>query len=302
MAEMKLKEIAPDIFCIEPLLRFNRARLLVGFIRAGGGVLIDPGPSSLAPDVDEAMKRLGMKTLEYIIPTHIHLDHGGAAGRLAALFPDARVVLHPEAVRHMVDPSRLIRGTMIAFGDDFQSKWGTIEAVPESRILVPADGETISLDGRMLQVVHTPGHAQHHICILDVGTRGLFCGEALGLRWASSDGKVFTMPSAIAPNFDMALYLESHQKLRKLEPGLLFYAHHGVEREPARAIDVASANTRLFGDVVARGMARGATRADIVAELRAEISAQVSSTLDAVSLDNVTAAYMTYLKSRQGQP
>ena len=114
---MKIETIAESLYRLE--VRSPRARYIfaVYLIDEGGGVLLEPGPASIIPSIQEGMKQLGMKGLSYIIPTHIHLDHGGGSGALAALFPQAKVVVHPRGLKHMLDPSRLIEGTK-------ESLWG----------------------------------------------------------------------------------------------------------------------------------------------------------------------------------
>lgn len=162
---LNMEEVAERTYHLEvPIPKFDTI-FTVYFIDETEGVLIEPGPSVTIPSIQEAMKQLGMKPLAYIIPTHIHLDHAGAIGSLAQLFPHAKVVLHPLGAKHAVNPSRLIESTKMAFGDDFEDVYGPI----------------IPIDGRELHIIYAPGHATHHIAIFDQKTRGLFCGEALGL-------------------------------------------------------------------------------------------------------------------------
>src|SRR4030042_3430657 len=133
---MKIEPIAESLYRLE--IRFSSARYVfaVYLIAEGGGVLLEPGPARIIPSIQEGMKQLGMKGLSYIIPTHIHLDHGGGSGELAALFPQAKVVVHPRGLKHLLDPSRLIEGTKKAYGDDFELKYGAIRPVPQSQLVV----------------------------------------------------------------------------------------------------------------------------------------------------------------------
>ena len=133
------------------------------------------------PDIQKAAEELGLSRPEYIIPTHIHLDHAGGLGRLAEVFPETKIVVNRQGAKHMAEPSRLIKSTRMAFGDDFESAYGPILPVPESRLKLVRDGERLAVGSRELLIVHTPGHAGHHIAIFDTKTRGLFCGESLGL-------------------------------------------------------------------------------------------------------------------------
>lgn len=154
---MKIEEVAEAIYRLEAQLPGARYIVSVYLIDDNGGVLIEPGPASMVPAIREGMKRLGIQRLSYIIPTHIHLDHGGGAGKLAELFQHSTVVFHPRAVKHALNPSRLIEATRMVYGDDFESTYGPILPVPESQVKVPADGEIICTNERELQIIHAPG-------------------------------------------------------------------------------------------------------------------------------------------------
>lgn len=190
-------------------------------------VLIEPGATVAASRLLDDSDRLGLDLdkISYIIPTHIHVDHGGGAGYLAQKLPQAKVVLHPRGTPHMIDPSKLIQGTRLAFGEDFEEGFGPILPIPEGQIHVARDGEEIRLGKRELKILFSPGHASHHISMLDSLSRGLFCGEALGFPLDSAPDVV--LPAGIPP-FDPEAYLKTIKKLEKLSPKLLFYSHIGV--------------------------------------------------------------------------
>ncbi len=176
-----IEEVAEKIYTMEVRIPKVDTMFTVYLIHEEKGVLIEPGPTAAIHSIQKAMKQLGITDLAYIIPTHIHIDHAGAIGSLARLFPRAKVLLHPMGAKHAKDPTRLIESTKMAFGDDFEDLYGPILPVPESQVETPDDGATISFDGRELQVIYAPGHAPHHIAIFDRKTKGLFSGEALGL-------------------------------------------------------------------------------------------------------------------------
>ena len=251
----KMEKVAEKTYRLEVPLPGIYWLTTVYFINEGRGVLIEPGPAAAIPSIKEAMGELGMKELAYIIPTHIHLDHGGGMGGLAQLFPQAKVVLHPASEKHAVDPSRWVRSTRLSFGDDYEVRYGAILPVPESQVKIAEDGETLSLNGRELQIIYAPGHAPHHIAIFDQETRGLFCGEALGLpmSWAESS----PVPAGAPPAFEPKVYLQTIEKLRKLSPQFLCYSHDGIGREPEELISQAVKNTRIWGDMVLNALREG---------------------------------------------
>ncbi|MFH0846515.1 MAG: MBL fold metallo-hydrolase [Chloroflexota bacterium] len=293
---MEMKEVAERIYLIKMPISAAQGVLSAYVIRGESGVLIDPGPASVVPGVLEGMKQLGVKELEYIIPTHIHLDHAGGMGKLAGIFPQARFVLHPAAVKHAVDPTRLIEGTKMAFGADFEKAWGAILPVPEGRITVPKDGEILSTRCGELKVIYAPGHAPHHIAILDERTGGLFCGEALGVP--KSGAELFPLPSVAPPSFDIEVYLETMGKLCQLKPRTLFYAHDGVGREPEKLIPVAEENTRTFADIILRALKEGKSPEEIGSRLNEYILSRVQVGADEMDRTMTVDAYTGYFKKK----
>lgn len=263
---VKMDEVAEKTYLLEVPLPGIYWLTTMYFINEGRGVLVEPGPAAAIPSIKEAMNELGMKELAYIIPTHIHLDHAGGIGGLAELFPQAKVVLHPFSVNHAVDPSRLVQSTRMSFDEDFETRYGAILPVPESQVKIAEDGETISVDGRELQIIYAPGHATHHIAVFDRQTGGLFCGEALGLPmpWAESS----PLPCAAPPAFDPEVYLQTIEKLRKLSPRFLCYSHDGVGKEPEELISRAAENTRIWSDIVLNALKEGDDIEAIVERVR----------------------------------
>jgi glyoxylase-like metal-dependent hydrolase (beta-lactamase superfamily II) len=228
----------------------------VYLLRARKGVLIEPGASALVPSILDAMKGLGIEGLSYIIPTHIHLDHGGAVGELSGLFPEAQVVVHPRGAGHLVEPSRLIAGTRQAFGPDFEESYGSILPVAESRVKSISDGEVLDWEGRELAIYYAPGHAPNHIVVFDKKTSGLFCGEALGAPKEAAPA--FPLPSVAPPAFDMQDSLNTMERLLGLGPLTLYYSHDGVVgRDPERLIHCAMENIRNTGDIILESLNNG---------------------------------------------
>lgn len=258
---MHLEEVAEKTYRLETPIPGIGLIFTVYLIDTTEGVLIEPGPATAIPAIREGMKKIGMDHLSYIIPTHIHMDHAGGTGTLSDLFPQAKVLLHPLSVRHITDPSRLIQGTRETYGDDFESRYGPITAVPESRITVPRDGEVIDIGSREIQVIYAPGHAPHHIAVFDRATKGLFCGEALGMD--SQD----PLPAAAAPSFDLDDYLQTMEMLKSLQPEMLFYSHGGVGHEPASIITRVMDNTRMMGSMILKSLKKGETSRTIIRQV-----------------------------------
>ena len=293
---ISIEEVAERTYRVEIPIPKVDTIFAVYLIRERNGVVIEPGPTVTVPSIQEGLKQLGMKELSYIIPTHIHIDHAGAIGNLAQVFPHARVMLHPVAVKHAIDPSRLIESTKIAFGDDFEDYYGPILPVPESQVIVPEDSETISTDGRELQIIYAPGHAPHQIVIFDRKGGGLFCGEALGLPHA--EAKSSPLPAAAPPSFDIEIYLETMTRLKALHPRFLLYSHDGIGRNPEELISKAAENTRGFGDIILEALRNGETTESISNRVREYISTHLGIKAEGMDMGMTIRGFISYFKKK----
>ena len=291
-----IKEVAHKVYRLETSVPGMNTVFAIYLIPESDGVLIEPGPAATIPIIQEGMKQLGMEDLAYIIPTHIHMDHAGGIGTLAGLFPGAKVLVHPRGVKHAVDPSRLINSTKMVFGDDFELRFGPIAPVQESQILAPEDGERISINGRELQIIYAPGHAPHHMVILDHSLKGLFCGEALG--FPSQGAEIFLLPAVAPPSFDQELYLDTIERLRQLETQMLFYSHGGVELEPERLISMIAENTRTFGDIVLAGLKEGQAQEAISRRIGDHFISQYGLKVNETDIEVIVGGYAIYFNSK----
>lgn len=295
----EIQEVAEKTYRLGVLLSQEKAMFSaysVYLIDEGGGALIEPGPAALVPQIREGMDRVGMRGLSYILPTHIHMDHAGAAGTLARLFPQASVLVHPSGARHVKDPTRLIESTREVVGADFEDRFGSILPIPEAQLHIPDDGESFSLDGRKLKVVYSPGHAPHHMSYLDLKTGGLFCGEAVGVPEQGAAHP--PLPYAAPPSFDLEVYLETLEKLRALRPKILFFSHGGVGEEPERLISLARETGRAFGDIILEGLKAGAPQQEIGRRIRDYLHKRFGATVDMMDPSLTIAGYSVYFKRK----
>ena len=149
-------------------------------VENGRVAFIDTGSNDALPNAQAALQRLGLDVtaVDYVILTHIHLDHAGGAGSMMAAFPNARLVVHPRGARHMAEPARLVAGVTQVYGEEYVRRvYGEIVPTPAERIVEAHDGHVVELAGRELLCLDTPGHARHHICIVDRKTGGIFSGD-----------------------------------------------------------------------------------------------------------------------------
>jgi len=225
-------------------------------------VLIEPGSTTTASKLLSLSKdtRVDLRKVSHIIPTHIHVDHGGGSGYLAHQLPNIKVVVHPRGAPHMTEPSKLVSATEVVFGKDFEQRFGPIMPVAAKQLHEVKDGDTIHLGNRDLTVLHTPGHASHHISIWDNLTEGIFPGEALG--YIPTDMPDFPLPACVPP-FDLPLYVQSIDRLASISPKMVYYSHSGARRDPKVLINVVRENTLAFGQIVEKSLKDGKSQQEI---------------------------------------
>ncbi len=234
-------------------------------VHDGRAAVVDTGSNAAVPRVLGALAALGVapEAVEWVMLTHIHLDHAGGAGSLMCALPEAKLLVHPRGVRHMIDPARLWEGTAAVYGAERAFElYGHLVPVPAERIVPASDGLEFDLGARRFRVFDTPGHALHHICIWDAGAQAFFTGDAFGLsyRELDVDGRAFVVPTTTPTQFDPEAMHASIDRLLSMRPQAMYLTHYGrvvdVERLGAdlhRLIDTMVAVARAArGDGVAR--------------------------------------------------
>ncbi|HWS11918.1 MAG TPA: MBL fold metallo-hydrolase [Rhodocyclaceae bacterium] len=208
-------------------------------VEADRAALIDTGTYESVPRVLEALAERGLKPgqVDYVILTHIHLDHAGGAGLLMQRLPGAMLAVHPRGARHMADPSKLVAGTVAVYGEAATRRmYGDIVPVDAQRIVETADGSVLRLAGRELLFLDTPGHARHHVCIVDRGSGHVFAGDTFGLsyRELDRDGRQFVFPTTTPVQFDPQALHRSIERLLAFGPGAIYVTHYSQVREVPR--------------------------------------------------------------------
>lgn len=207
-------------------------------IENGRAAFFDTGTSVSLPNAVAALKERGLSTedVQYVIPTHVHLDHAGGAGAMMRAFPDARMIVHPRGSRHMIDPARLWQGTVGVYGEErAEQLYGEVVPVPEERVTVAEDNTEIDFQGRSLLFIDTPGHARHHFCIIDRERRAIFAGDMLGISYRvfDSDRGPFVFPSTTPVQFEPEAFHESLERIAGYDLEYAYLAHFGrIELSP----------------------------------------------------------------------
>jgi glyoxylase-like metal-dependent hydrolase (beta-lactamase superfamily II) len=214
--------------------------------------LVEAGPGADLPVVTQALTQVGLgpDDLAHVIVTHIHVDHAGGAGALLERYPRASLWVHERGAPHMVDPTRLVASTARTYGEDrMRAFYGETLPVPPERIRTVIDGDRILLGDRSLDVLHTPGHASHHVALQDSGTGAVFTGEAIGshLPWGDA-----YRPALPPPEVDVERALASIERIRAVGPTALLTSHFGPIEDAEQGCVRGAERIRAWSETVRR--------------------------------------------------
>ncbi|MDG4656288.1 MBL fold metallo-hydrolase [Ectobacillus antri] len=195
--------------------------------------LIETCASPSVPHIEQGLSALGINKndIAYIIVTHVHLDHAGAAGLMIERCPNAKLLVHPRGARHLIDPTKLIAGAKAVYGDQFDALFSPILPVPSDRVITMENHATLRISPkRLLTFYDTPGHANHHISIHDSLTNGIFTGDTIGIYYSElmDCGVEFYLPSTSPTQFNPEAMLQSLHRIHKLGVHHIYFSHFGV--------------------------------------------------------------------------
>jgi glyoxylase-like metal-dependent hydrolase (beta-lactamase superfamily II) len=207
---------------------FDAAYLIV---QDGHAAFVDTGTNFSVPRLLAALDALGLPrtSVDWVIPTHVHLDHAGGVGALVRELPAARVLVHPRGARHLIDPSALYAGALAVYGQaEMDRNYGTLVPVEAARVVSSTDGGSVTLAGRALVTIDTPGHARHHHCIWDEASRGWFTGDTFGLSYREFDGPsgAWILPTTTPVQFEPEALEASIGRLMASNPQCMYLTHY----------------------------------------------------------------------------
>lgn len=208
-------------------------------VEKGRAALIDTGTHRTLDHALRALERLGLgaDAVDFVMLSHIHLDHAGGAGAMMRAFPGARLVVHPRGARHMAEPSKLVAGVTEVYGAAYvREMYGDILPIPAERIIEARHETVVDLAGRPLLCLDAPGHARHHIAVFDEKSGGAFTGDLFGLSYRFMDvgNGQFVLPTTTPTQFDPEAMRRSVDMVLRFRPSALYLAHYGELREPQR--------------------------------------------------------------------
>jgi len=199
-------------------------------VDSGRAAFVDVGTNGSVPYLLAGLEELGIArdAVDYLLLTHVHLDHAGGAGALMRELPNARALLHPRGAPHMIDPTRLIEGSKAVYGEErFRRQYGELVPIPAQRVHAVRDGERVILGARTLEFVHTEGHARHHYVVVDSAHQSIFTGDTFGISYRALDtaNGAFITPSTVPTQFDPEQHLASIDRMLEFRPQAMYLMH-----------------------------------------------------------------------------
>ncbi len=272
-----VREVAENIYMIDDQVCSMPKLGSVYLLNEEKKALVDSGPPSSAGVVLDGIRKVGVRPedINYIIATHVHLDHSGGAGVLLGHMPQAQVVVHHGGAKYLVEPAELVNGAIKALGAEIIAQHGEVVPVEPHRVQVVYGGETIELgEEQVLDLIDAPGHAPHELCIYERRNGGLFVGDAVGLCLAEGEVLLQCHPP---PSFDPEVCISTIEKLKKLKATSIYFAHFGATKKVQETLQLAIDTLRLYSDILAKGVEEDALDA-----AEEEISARIKAELESV--------------------
>lgn len=289
--------IAPGVSWFDLHFQGRPNRIASTLLVGGQGVaLVDPGPSTCLPRLEEALADLGtgLDAVTHVLLTHIHLDHAGAVGSIVRRHPAVRVVIHRRGAPHLVDPSKLLQSAARLYGEEMDRLWGACEGVPPESLVVLDGGESLPVSGRFLDVAYTPGHASHHVSYFDRESGVAWVGDTAGVCVRGG----YVLPPTPPPDIDLESWRDSLAIIDRWRPDSLFVTHCGLTGPPRVHLRTLAHNLEQMAAWVRASLEQPGTdddrQADFEDRLRRELRRSMGEDL-AADYESVAGSGLSWL-------
>ena len=263
------KPITIDCEYLQP--EFAAAYLLV---EGDEAAFVETNTAHAVPRLLEALAKAGRspEDVRWVIVTHVHLDHAGGASAVMKACPNATLLAHPRAARHLIDPSRLVASAKQVYGDEpFRKLYGEIEPIPAERVRIMEDEETLQWGSRTLRFLHTRGHANHHFVVHDSSSGGVFTGDAFGLRYPMLQSRgLFVLPTTSPTDFDPDEAKKSVRRIAQTASSV-FLTHFGEVTDIEDAASQLLRHLEFSGELLDRAAARSEAGKELIAYCEAAL-------------------------------
>jgi glyoxylase-like metal-dependent hydrolase (beta-lactamase superfamily II) len=295
--QVNVVEIGDRLWLLD--LRFlGEPNVVAAYLMAGNDelALIETGPSSTLPALRAGIRSAGFAPadLTALLVTHIHLDHAGASGVLIREAPRATVYVHPVGAPHLVDPSRLLASATRIYQDQMETLWGEVLPIPAERVVALEEGQPISVVGRVLTPLFTPGHAGHHVVYWDAADATAFTGDAGGIRMP---GTGYVCPPTPPPDLDPAAWVVSAERMQALGARRLCLTHFGPVDDPEPHLAALIPELDRFVDLARAARQGGADQTELTRLIHERMVGQLGAVPEATErqLELATPSYMAAL-------
>jgi glyoxylase-like metal-dependent hydrolase (beta-lactamase superfamily II) len=265
---MAIEPVRDGLWCID--LGFGgEPEVIAAYLIADGDefALIETGPTSTVDALEAGVRAAGVEPqqISTVVVTHIHLDHAGAAGTLVDRYPNMHIYVHEVGAPHMEDPAKLIASARRIYGDRMDELWGPVVPVPADRLTAVRDGDRLSVGGAVLDILYTPGHASHHVAIVDNARREAFSGDVAAIRLP---GFEHVRPATPPPDIELALWNDSLHRLAALHLNRIHLTHFGSFDDVAGHLEHTEAQLAAWAEFIETLSARGASLDELKSALQ----------------------------------
>ncbi len=301
---MHTKKIGTKLFQVELETGGFKNLICSYVIKANKIMLVESGPTSSVPNLISGLEELDIpfEDVQYVAITHIHLDHGGGVGTLLNFLPNAKVIVHPRGMPHLINPDRLWMSAQGVLG--FVSEiFGKPEPVPKERIIPAAEGTFDLGEGAKMKIIETLGHASHNLSYQEPFNGGVFPGDAAGTYFPEFNVVVPTTP----PPFHLETALTSLDKLISLQPTSLYYSHFGKATDAVQRLKDYKIQLQLWASITTQGVKENWSLEQIRNKIMVEdeVMGRVAGFVSAhriyskTVLENCIRGFIEYIKQKQ---